>query len=150
LALLGIVELRQGRYEQATSHLEQALALCRDNNDMSVQAIALNGLGELLLETGRTADALARHAVALDAASQVGEKYEQARAHAGLARAYQTSGDTGKARNHGHEALTRYTELGAPEADQVRAQLAADNAASHELLPEPTPVVYIGPGKCRP
>jgi tetratricopeptide (TPR) repeat protein/transcriptional regulator with XRE-family HTH domain len=135
LALLGIADLRQGRYQQATSHLEQALALCRENNDMSGQATALNGLGEVFLETGRNADARTVHVVALDAASQVGQKYEQARAHAGLARAYQASGDTGKARDHGYEALTRYTELGAPEADQVRAQLAANNAAHTDFLP---------------
>jgi hypothetical protein len=68
-------------------------------------------------------------------ASEVGEKYEQARAHAGLARAYQASGDTGQARHHGHQALTRYTELGAPEAGQFETQLTADNTAGPELLP---------------
>jgi tetratricopeptide (TPR) repeat protein len=124
LTLLGIASLRRGHYQQATSHLEQALALCQQTDSMSAQAAALNGLGELLSATGRPDEARAQHAAALAAASHVGEKYEQARAHLGLARAYQASGDTGKARHHSQQALTYYTELGAPEAGQIHAQLA--------------------------
>jgi hypothetical protein len=37
----------------------------------------------------------------------------------------------GQARHHWPQALTLYTELGAPEADQVRAQLAAAADAEH-------------------
>jgi tetratricopeptide (TPR) repeat protein/transcriptional regulator with XRE-family HTH domain len=129
LALLGIADLRQGSYQQAASHLNQALTLCQQTNDMSALAAALNGLGEVLSATARTADARTQHAAALKAASQAGEKYEQARAHAGLARAYQANGDTGKARHHNREALTRYTELGAPEAGQIKTRLAAHTAA---------------------
>src|SRR6266567_1656184 len=134
LALLGIADLRQGRYQQAGSYLEQALALCQQTNDMYARPTVLNGLGELLFATERIDGARAQHAAALDAASQVGEKYEQARAHLGLARAYQASGDAGKARHHSQQALVRYTELGAPEAGQIQAQFAPDNSTHHGHL----------------
>ena len=44
------------------------------------------------MATGRLADARARHAGALELASRVGGKYEQARAHDGLGTCYRASG----------------------------------------------------------
>jgi hypothetical protein len=70
-----------------------------------------------------------RLADAASVATQAGEKYEQARAHHGLARAHQASGDSARADIHWKQALTLYTEFGAPEADQIRAQLAAGQHA---------------------
>ena len=64
------------------------------------------------------------HAAALRLASQVGSPLEQARAHSGLARVCQAGGDSPRARHHWQEALTRYTAIGAPEADAIRTQLA--------------------------
>ena len=64
------------------------------------------------------------HAAVLSVTTQNGEKYEQARAHNGLAHAYHAAGDPGQARRHWKEALTLYIILGAPETDQVRAHLA--------------------------
>ncbi|MGO9082419.1 MAG: ATP-binding protein [Streptosporangiaceae bacterium] len=127
LARLGLVALRQGRYQQAASQLQQALTEYRDMDDPSGQAQTLNSLGEMLLETGRPADARTEHAAAHGLAAQAGERYEQARAHAGLASACQASGNARKAHHHWREALALYTDLDAPEADQVRAQLAIDN-----------------------
>jgi tetratricopeptide (TPR) repeat protein/transcriptional regulator with XRE-family HTH domain len=125
LAGLGIISLRESRYDQANGYLQEALALCRATDDLSSQASALNGLGEVLLATGHPAEARARHAAALRAAASIGEKYEQARAEDGLARAYHASTDPRPAPGHWQEALALYTELGAPEAHQVRALLAA-------------------------
>jgi hypothetical protein len=53
-----------------------------------------------------------------------GERYEQARAHRGLARSYYADGDADQARHHWQQALALYTALDAPEADQIRAQLS--------------------------
>jgi tetratricopeptide (TPR) repeat protein/transcriptional regulator with XRE-family HTH domain len=125
LACLGDAELRQGRYQDATAHLDQALALCRETGDLSTRATALNTLGEVLLATGRVPDAIAQHASALRAATQADEKYEQARAHDGFATACHRAGDQRKATRHWKEALGIYTDLGAPEADKVRAKLAS-------------------------
>jgi hypothetical protein len=41
----------------------------------------------------------------------------------GLSQACQAIGDVSQARDHRREALARYPELGAPEADELRAQL---------------------------
>jgi hypothetical protein len=66
-----------------------------------------------------------RDSAALTLATQIGDQEQQARAHDGLACCHRAGGEYGRSRDHWRQALTLYTELGAPEADQVRAQLAA-------------------------
>jgi DNA-binding SARP family transcriptional activator len=122
---LGVVDMRQGRNRQATSRFQQALALFRETGDRTGEAESLNGLGEVLLATGRPGNARTQHVAALRLARQIADKYEQARAHNGLAHAHRTTGDPGQGRYHWQEALALYTDLGAPEARQIRAQLAA-------------------------
>jgi DNA-binding SARP family transcriptional activator/tetratricopeptide (TPR) repeat protein len=127
---LGLVDLWQGRYRQAADHHQRALDLFREIGDRSGEAVALNGLGEVLLVTAEPAHAQVQHAKALDLASQTSGIYEQARAHNGLARLHDAAGDHARAHRHWQEALTRYTLLGAPEAEQVRARLTM--AGGHE------------------
>jgi hypothetical protein len=55
-----------------------------------------------------------------------GERFEQARAHRGLARSYHAGGAADQAGYHWRQALALYTALGDPEAEQIRAQLSAD------------------------
>ena len=73
---------------------------------------------------GRPEDARAEHTAALRLAAQTGDTYEQARAQAGLAGSWQASGFPARARRHWQEALTRYDDLGVPEAGEIRARLA--------------------------
>jgi tetratricopeptide (TPR) repeat protein len=115
---------RASLHEQAAGHLQQALALTQEIGERENEADTLNCLGELLLGTGQPDQALIQYAAALSLATQIGEKYYQARAHHGLAGASQATGDHGQARHHWQQALTLYTGLGAPEAGQVRADLA--------------------------
>jgi DNA-binding SARP family transcriptional activator/tetratricopeptide (TPR) repeat protein/DNA-binding XRE family transcriptional regulator len=131
LATLGEVCVQLGRFEQAAGHLQQALSLSRKAGNREDEADALNGLGEVLLATGQPGDACVRYAAALGLASEIGGKYQQARAHHGLARAHQAAGDRGQARQHWQRALGLYTGLGAPEADQVRAQLVTAGQLGH-------------------
>ena len=125
LASLGLVELRQERYAEAAGYLRQALALCRKTGDIARQALAHNGLGEVHLAAGQLTDARGQHAAALSLASRAEEKYEQARAHDGLASVYAANGAEAPARRHWQEALTRYSEVGAPQAELVRERLNA-------------------------
>lgn len=127
-ASLGLIDLGQGRPEQAADHLQQALSLCQQTGDLSSFASTLNGLGEVLLATGRPVAAGKRLAAALDLATEAGENYEQARAHHGLSRAYQARCDLRRADHHRAQALTLFADLGAPEADQIRAQLTTSLA----------------------
>jgi tetratricopeptide (TPR) repeat protein len=125
LARLGEVYIGFGRYEQAAGNFERALAKSREIGDPGMEADSLNGLGEVLFRTGDTDKARAYHAAALRLAPEAGPPLVQARAHSGLARACQVGGDLAQARHHWQQALTRYTAIGAPEADEIRARLTA-------------------------
>ena len=124
LTTLGDVASRLGRHHEAIGCHRKALALLREIGDQNREAEALNSLGESLLAAGQSVDVCTQHTFALGLATQVGNKYEQARAHYGLARGYQATGEPGRAHRHWQQALVLFAELGAPEADQVRAQLA--------------------------
>ena len=135
LIRLGDVDLRLARYQQATSHLRQALALCCEAGDRAGETAALNGLGQVLLATGQARQACTQHSAALSLAREIGDKYEQAQAHCGLARAYLATSERSRARRHWQQALTLFAGLGAPEADQLRAQPVADDDNQREPQP---------------
>jgi DNA-binding SARP family transcriptional activator/Tfp pilus assembly protein PilF len=124
LTNLAGVDLRQGRHRQAAERCRQAQELSRKTGNRAGEADALNGTAEVLLATNAQAGARTSLTSALNLASQISDKYEQARAHNGLARSYHATSDSDRASQHWRQALTLYTELGAPESDEVRAHLA--------------------------
>jgi DNA-binding SARP family transcriptional activator/tetratricopeptide (TPR) repeat protein len=148
-AAMGDLDLYQGRAHQAIDHFQQALALCRETGDRSGEATALNGLGDATICTGKPEHARAHHAAALELASQIGEKYQQARAHDGLARGHHAACDHGGARYHWQLALLLYEKLGAPQADQVRENLAAfpgpGQPGTHPVAAEGQPAAQAVP-----
>ena len=125
LVRTGDLYTRQSRPEEAVSHLHEALALYREIGSRSGETDVLNSLGGVLLVGGHPHRARAEHDAALGLAVQTGDKYQQARAHHGLGQACHADGDSGEARRHWQQALELFTELGTPEAERVRAQLAA-------------------------
>ncbi len=125
LARIGDLRLRQGYPDDAARYLREAVDLYRELGSRSGEADALNSLGEVLLATGRHSRARAEYAAALGLGAQTGDKYQQARAHHGLGHACRAGSDPGGARRHWQRALALFAELGTPEADRVRAQLAA-------------------------
>jgi len=131
LTRTGDVRLRQGRPREAGDLIQQAVALYQEIGDRSGEADALNSLGEAILVAGQPGPARGRHTAAYGIASDIGDKYQQARAHDGLARAYHVLARPGQARDHWAQALALYTQLGTPEADQVRAQLADTGNGDH-------------------
>jgi DNA-binding SARP family transcriptional activator len=146
---LGNAYLALGRYQQATANFQQALALARQLGAGQMEASALNGLGEVLSQTGETEKARAYHTTALRLVAQTDSLREQASAHRGLARTYQASGDWLQARHHWQEALTRYTAIGAPEADAIRALFATAPASGdddHNPTPEERSTTAPSPG----
>jgi DNA-binding SARP family transcriptional activator/Tfp pilus assembly protein PilF len=126
LSYLAGVRLQEGSYADAVSCYQEALAVFHESGTVSGEAEALNGLGHAFLAMGRREEARAQHLSALSLAIRVGERREQARAHEGLGRGCADAGEAGEARRHWQEALIIYTDLGAPEADQVRDRLAGD------------------------
>jgi hypothetical protein len=69
--------------------------------------------------------ARAQHNRALRLATALGGRYEQARAHAGLAGVSEARSQTETARDQWHHALQLYDALAVPEADLARQRLAA-------------------------
>ena len=132
LARLGEVHAGLGHYEQATANFEQALFTFREIGDPDQEAEVFNSLAEVLFQTGGADKAHAQHAAALRLATEAGTPLQQARAHSGLARACQASGDSRQALHHWQQALTHYTAIGAPDADEIRARLAAAAADSDD------------------
>jgi len=138
LTNLGGLALLEGRYQQAAGYQQEALAVSAAIGERAGEAEALSALGEVSLATGQPDQARTHYAAALGIAGQIGEKYEQARACDGLGRVCHSAGQGDEARSHWREALALYAELGAPEADQVRAQLA-DAEAEPAQTPSPAP-----------
>ncbi|MFF5229786.1 ATP-binding protein [Dactylosporangium sp. NPDC000521] len=122
---LGIVEHRLGRPEQAAAHHRQALELFLDGRDRLGESWARNGLGEAAMTFGDASTALTHHAAALAAATIAAARDQQARAHLGLGNAHEALHDLSSARAHHEEAVRLFTDLGMPEADDLRTRLPA-------------------------
>jgi tetratricopeptide (TPR) repeat protein len=125
LTTLGLLHTGEGRYQEAADDHQQALTVFRRVGDRSGEANTLNGLGELFLAAGRPDDSRSHHASALREARDIGDRYEQARAYDGLAQACQAVADDAEAERYWQLALTVYVQLGTPEAQRVRAKMAA-------------------------
>jgi tetratricopeptide (TPR) repeat protein len=121
LAGLGEIGRLQGQYDRAARYHQEALALFQELGDPGGEAEALNGAGETLLATGQPATAQARFTAALTLACQTGDRFEQARAHCGLASA---TGQQDGSDQHWQQALDIYTGLGVPEAAQMSTIIA--------------------------
>ncbi|WP_461119220.1 AfsR/SARP family transcriptional regulator [Saccharothrix stipae] len=114
---LGSAHLGLGRYDEAAEHHRHALAVGEETGNRGLQAEALNGLGDTDRAAGRPSRAVAHHRRALALAAETGDRYQQARAHDGLGDAL---GDTPESRDHRDRALALYTDMGVPEAEQLR------------------------------
>ncbi|AVT33737.1 hypothetical protein C6361_34715 [Plantactinospora sp. BC1] len=128
---LGTLHLRLDQPGQATEYHRRALEIFRSIGDRHGRAWALNGLGEAARVAGRPDAAASHHTAAID----LGDRCQQARAHAGLGHAHRSLDRPALARRHYEQAVSLYTELGMPDADQLRAHLAAHLDAPEERAP---------------
>jgi hypothetical protein len=87
LQLIGEFETRRGSHDGAADHLRHAISLYRQIGDRTGEAAAMDGSGVLHTRLGEPAEA---------AAVELGDRYEQARAHAGLGHAYRAVAITSK------------------------------------------------------
>ncbi len=122
---LGDVSLHQGRYQRASKYLRQALARYQEIGQKHGELMTLRRLAEALQGADQPAAARAALADALRLAAETGNTYQQASAHHELAESHHRAGQDAEARRHWQQALALYTQLGAPEADQVRARVSA-------------------------
>lgn len=123
LDTLGSLHLRLGEPDRARECFQQALAHFVLSGERASQAWSTNGLGEVALFTGDAAGAVARHTEALALAGADGARHQQARAHAGIGHAHRALGNPDLARTHYEQACAIYTELGMPDAEEMRAML---------------------------
>ena len=116
LADLGVANVRLSRHDEALRQLDEARALSRQVSAVELYPEILNHTADALLAAGRTTDSAATHRQALDEATTIGIRYEAARAHQGLARCAEKSGDAPGAAEHDALAAALWTELGVPPA----------------------------------
>jgi tetratricopeptide (TPR) repeat protein/transcriptional regulator with XRE-family HTH domain len=132
LLKLGEVRLRQGEHQQAIGYIRQALAAHREIGNQFGETETLRSLAEALHAVGQPAAARAELAAALQLAAETGNTYQQATAHRDLGGSHHSAGQHEQARHHWQQALTLYTQLGAPEADQLRSRLSAREANTQQ------------------
>jgi hypothetical protein len=94
----------------------------REAGEQHGEITALRNLARALHGTGQPA-ARAELTAALRLATETGNTYQRASVHRDLAESHHRAGQHEEARCHWQEALDRYTQLGAPEAEQLRSRL---------------------------
>jgi tetratricopeptide (TPR) repeat protein len=130
---LGEVSLRQSEYQKAIGYLREALALFRQTGYQFGEVITLRNLAEALHKAGEPGAARAELAAALRLAAETGNTYQQASVHRDLAESHHDADEGDQARHHWGQAMDLYTQLGAPEADQIRSRLSVAAARRRSL-----------------
>ncbi|WBQ05309.1 tetratricopeptide repeat protein [Kribbella sp. CA-293567] len=125
---LGEIFFLRGEFEQAIEHYRDALEICCETGEQAGEASALNGLAATEHASGQTAAALDQYSAANIIALDIGDPYQQARAQAGLGTAHRSLDRPARARRHFERAIALYTQLGQPEAEQLRTQLGTGSA----------------------
>jgi tetratricopeptide (TPR) repeat protein len=120
---IGEAHSAAGRYEAAADSLTDAHHRFTELADPYNGARTLTSLAESYLRGGHPDQAGPLLRDALAAMTELGSRQQEARLHVLLADTTALAGDTGAERDHLHRALTAYTAIEAPEAEQVRARL---------------------------
>jgi tetratricopeptide (TPR) repeat protein/transcriptional regulator with XRE-family HTH domain len=110
---LGAVYGRLGQLDRAVEHHHQALRIARELGDSYLATELCNHLGEAMLAWPRPRRALRSYRRALARALHH-NRYEQARAHHGIARALALLDGGPAADRHRERALNLYAQLGVP------------------------------------
>ena len=134
LTHLGAVRRLTGDYPGAARDLQEALDIARQIGSPDAEVTALNESGTLSRIRGDLGQARSCHQQALDLAGQLGIPLEEAHALAGLGRCARAAGRTADAEDKLRHALAIFQRIGAAEAADVSAELAAPPGT-----PDPAP-----------
>jgi DNA-binding SARP family transcriptional activator/tetratricopeptide (TPR) repeat protein len=96
---------QQSRYQQATDHLQQALALSRQTGDRSCEADTLGNLGVICSAQGRYQEASTLIAQALETHRQAGDLSGEMHCLVNLGNAEERQGSYQQAARHHHQSL---------------------------------------------
>jgi tetratricopeptide (TPR) repeat protein len=122
---IGEAHRDSSRYGDAVSSLIEAARLFAALPDRFNEARALTSLGHVYLRAVRPGDAVQPLTEALAIMTGLGSRYEQARIHVLLAGVTEGLGDLREVHGHLDKAFAIYSEIGAPEAGEIRLRLDA-------------------------
>jgi tetratricopeptide (TPR) repeat protein len=128
LGQIGTNYAHLGDHALALEYHQRALRIADELGDDHLAAELFNRLGDSLRSGDRPKRALRSYQRALSLSGRTGNRYQQAQAHHGLARTLTAIGSERAAEQHHDRALTLFTEMGVPEADTVRLELAQRQA----------------------
>jgi DNA-binding SARP family transcriptional activator len=112
--ILGVLAGHLSDHAGARRHLERSLALAEDLGDPGSRVAALNNLALAHRAAGELERALALTETALAAGTSHGDRHRQAALHNNLADLLQAMGRREAAMEHLKQAVTIFTEVGAP------------------------------------
>jgi DNA-binding SARP family transcriptional activator len=124
---LALLYLSTQRFTEAATWLRVALRMYVEVDERCGESACHTDLAAVLMEEGQFDEAVISARTGLTVASDAASPYHQALAHDRLATLFDRQGLPG-AVSHWQRALALFTELDAPEADQVRARLARARA----------------------
>jgi tetratricopeptide (TPR) repeat protein/transcriptional regulator with XRE-family HTH domain len=125
LSNLGVVRRLAGDYPGAARVLEESLGIYRDIGDRGGEVEALNDSGTLHRVRGDLRQARSCHQQALDLAVQINSEWDEAHALAGLGRCALAADQGTQAEVLLRQALEIFQRIGAAEATEVLAEMAA-------------------------
>ena len=111
------------RHTEAADRYQQVFERAQHLGIGSWQFEALQGLGRLQQDIGKPHLGLTYHERALRLATGLARSADQARAHDGLAHAYDALGDAEKARSHWQLALDILTQLGTEHTEEAQVSV---------------------------
>jgi DNA-binding SARP family transcriptional activator len=120
---LGDVYESQGSYAEAVTSYQRSLKIARGLDNRAVVASTLNALGRANRRLGRHDLALAHQQESLAISEPLGDRYYQAASLQELGATWRDMGRRDRAEQYWRRAVALFSELGVPEAAQVRQQL---------------------------
>jgi tetratricopeptide (TPR) repeat protein len=114
--IVGVIERRRGRLDDARRHLERSVELASNADDSAGRTAALNNLALAEAAAGDTDRALELLRTALGVCTMQGDRHREAAIHNNVADVLRAAGRTEDAMDHLKRAVTIFAEIGEPEA----------------------------------
>jgi tetratricopeptide (TPR) repeat protein len=110
--IAGLINIRQGKYDEALRYCERSLYIAQTLNDPAVRARTYNLMGIDDLRRGDSAACLERFSQALALYEQLQNVYGQATSHNLLANGHFMRDDWARADRHYRQSLDLFTQIG--------------------------------------
>ena len=134
----GVIEVRQGRHQQATEHFDQALTLFRATADRTGQARTLGSLANLAWDNGRYQQASQAHRDVLELFREAGNLAGQAAAHVNLGLVHLRQGRYAQAAGHFQQALTLSQQTGNRSCEGYALRSLGEAEVAQDRYPQAT------------